>query len=90
MQPLASIIIPVFNGENTIEQCLESAFASDYPNYEVLVVDDNSDDSTVEIIKKYPCRLIQLDKRSGAAAARNIGAAKSRGQVLFFTDATRL
>lgn len=87
MPPIASIIIPNFNGEKTIECCLRAAFMSDYPNYEVIVVDDASEDRSVEIIKKFPCRLIQLKQRSGAAAARNTGAANSRGQILFFTDA---
>ena len=87
MHPIASIIIPNFNGQMTIETCLGAAFASDYPDFEVIVVDDKSEDNSVELINKFPCRLLKLEKHSGAAAARNAGAAISRGQLLFFTDA---
>ncbi len=87
MTPLVSIIIPNFNGESTIENCLRAVFASDDPHFEVIVVDDHSEDESVNIIKRFPCHLVTLEKHSGAAAARNVGANKSHGQILFFTDA---
>ncbi len=71
----------------TIGQCLEAAFSSDYKNFEVVVVDDHSEDNSVEIIKKYPCKLICLDSRSGTSKARNTGALNSRGEYIFFIDA---
>ncbi len=82
-----SVIIPNYNGENTIGQCLRSALASQYSNFELIVVDDGSNDKSVDIIKEYPCKLIQLKYHSGASRARNVGAVNSRGEVLFFTDA---
>jgi len=87
MADLVSIIIPVRNGATTIAHCLQAALASDYENFEVVVVDDGSDDRSVEIIKTFPCRLVELPGPSGASRARNIGARHSHGNILFFTDA---
>ncbi len=82
-----SIIIPNRNGEATIGGCLQAAFASQYPHFQVTVVDDCSTDSSVEVIKRFPCKLIRLDKHSGASRARNVGARHSDGDIFFFTDA---
>lgn len=71
----------------TIGPCLEAAFSSDYNNFEVVVVDDHSEDNSVEIIKQYPCKLIRLESRSGTSRARNTGAKNSRGEYIFFIDA---
>ena len=84
---LISVIIPVRNGAQTIARCLEAAFASRGPRFEVIVVDDASSDGCAEIVRRFPCRLIQLERHRGAAAARNAGAARARGELLFFTDA---
>jgi len=81
-----SVVVPNYNGASTIAACLESLYAAD-PEVEVVVVDDCSDDGSVDIIRERPCTLVQLGRRSGAAAARNIGAAHCSGAVLFFTDA---
>ena len=86
MAPLISIIIPNRNGEATIGLCLEAAYRSDYSPFEVIVVDDNSGDRSVAAIERFPCRLVRLDRHSGASAARNAGARESRGEILFFTD----
>jgi len=84
---LISLVIPNYNGSHTIAKCLESALACDYPNFEVIVIDDCSNDNSIAIIEKYPCKLINLTERSGAARTRNIGARNSRGEILFFIDA---
>jgi len=81
-----SVVIPNFNKASTIGKCLEAAFASKYGKFEVIVVDDNSNDGSIELIKKYPCRLISLKERSGASKARNTGAMNAKGDVIFFTD----
>ena len=57
-----SIIIPSYNSIKTIDKCLSSIFNSRYNNYEVIVVSDNSNDNSDNIIKKYPCKLIKLNK----------------------------
>ena len=87
MEKFISIVIPNYNNEGTIGKCLEAAFASDYTNFEVIVVDDHSDDSSVEIIRTFPCKLISAQRRSGTSKARNLGAQNSRGEIIFFTDA---
>lgn len=87
MTPFISIVIPNHNGENTIGLCLEAAFASEYPNFEVIVVDDCSSDNSIAIIENYPCRVIRFPVHGGASKARNSGAQNSRGDLLFFIDA---
>ncbi len=87
MGPRISVIIPNYNGGLTIGSCLEALFASAYDNFEAIVVDDCSSDDSREIIARFPCRLIALGQRSGAAKARNAGARNSSGEVLFFIDA---
>jgi glycosyltransferase involved in cell wall biosynthesis len=87
VEPSISIIIPNRNADATIEKCLKNVFAIDDRNFEVVVVDDASVDNSVEIINKFPCRLIRLEQHSGPSKARNIGAQNSRGDILLFTDA---
>jgi glycosyltransferase involved in cell wall biosynthesis len=87
MAPFISIIIPNRNGAATIGLCLEAVFASAYEPFEVIVVDDCSEDDSVAVTGRFPCTLIRLERHSGASAARNAGAARSRGELLFFTDA---
>ena len=92
MKPAFSIVIPNYNSSNTIVLCLDSVLSMNYKNYEVIVVDDKSTDNSVSIIKKYKekykgkLRLIQLDKKTGAAGARNIGVKNARGKIIMFTD----
>ncbi len=87
MEKRISIVIPNYNGADTIGECLTAAFASKYTDFEVVVVDDCSGDNSVEIIKKVPCKLVCIEKRSGTSKARNIGAESSTGDFIFFTDA---
>lgn len=87
MKYFLSIIIPSYNSIRTIDRCLSSVFKSKFKNYEVIVVSDNSNDGSNNIIKKYSCRLINLKKNVGAAAARNVGAKNAKGEILVFLDA---
>ncbi len=87
MEKRLSVIIPNYNGGKTIGKCLGAAFASTFTDYEIVVVDDCSDDDSVGIIGQFPCRLIKLDRRSGSAKARNEGARHSSSKILFFIDA---
>jgi glycosyltransferase involved in cell wall biosynthesis len=86
MDCFVSVIIPNYNGGTTLRKCLEAAFSSRHSKFEVIVVDDCSTDNSLEIIKRFPCKLVRLDRRSGASRARNTGAAHSSGKILFFTD----
>jgi glycosyltransferase involved in cell wall biosynthesis len=86
--PSVSVIVPVYNGEATIERCIESLVDQDYPRqrYEIIVVDNNSTDGTVEIVRRYPVLLLE-ERRPGPGAARNRGLAQARGEIIAFTDA---
>ena len=81
-----SIVIPNYNGANTIAKCLGAAFSSDYNLFEVVVADDCSIDASVEIIQKFPCKLIRLKRHVGVSKARNKAASASSGELLFFID----
>lgn len=81
-----SVVIPNHNGADTIAKCLEAVFSSDYSRFEAVVVDDFSTDSSVEIIKRFPCKLLRLEGHEGVSKARNKGAGASSGELLFFTD----
>lgn len=87
MEKRISVVIPNYNNAATIGKCLEAAFDSQYGNYEVIVVDDKSEDHSVEIIKQYPCKLICLENHAGASKARNTGGKNSIGEFIFFIDA---
>ncbi len=82
-----SVVIPNRNGAATLARCLAAAFASDYRPFEVVVVDDGSDDASVEIAGRFPCRLVRLPRREGVSRARNAGARASAGELLLFIDA---
>jgi len=82
-----SIIIPMYNSEKTIAKCIKSILNSNYKkNYEIIIVDDGSTDNSINIVKKFKCKLIKLKNNRGVANARNIGARYSRGEILFFVD----
>ncbi len=86
-----SVVIPVYNGQVTIAQCLEAVYASTLPddvsNFEVIVVDDHSTDDTPKIVQNFPCLLISCPQNCGPAAARNLGASHASGNILYFLDA---
>jgi GT2 family glycosyltransferase len=83
---LVSVIIPCYNAEKTLRACLRSAFAQSYPSIEIVVVDDRSSDRSRAIAREFRCALIERPRNEGVSAARNAGAAASRGAVLFFLD----
>ena len=87
-KPLVTIVVPVYNRAQDIRSCLDSLFALEYPSdsYEIVVIDDNSSDSTVEVIKKYGVKLLENRFNMGQSAARNLGASHARGDIIAFTD----
>ncbi len=87
--PFVSIIVPAFNAEGTISDCLHALVEQEYPRdrYEILAVDNNSQDRTAEIIRKFPVTYVSETKQQSSYAARNRGIAKASGEILAFTDA---
>ena len=86
-KPKISVIIIAHDQEDTISTCLKSALELDSDNYEVIVVDDCSQDRTGQIINRYPIKSIRLSRPSGPALARNRGAECACADILFFLDA---
>lgn len=89
-QPFFSVIIPAYNAENNILDCLESIEVQSFPGIEVIVVDDGSQDHTAEIAEKFQnhfedLQIIRSINR-GPAEARNIGINHAKGKYLLFID----
>lgn len=91
MEPLVSIITPVYNGSETIKKTTESVLNQTYKNFEMIIVDDASDDDTDKIVKKYEkkdnrIKLVTLSKKGGASVARNIAISEAKGKYIAFLD----
>lgn len=82
-----SIIIPAFNSQKTIQQTLQAVLNQSYDNCEVIVVDDGSTDMTRSIVESFSAVKYFFQRNAGPASARNLGAQRADGSVLFFTDA---
>jgi len=87
-KPFVSIIIVNYNGRPHLENCLTSLKTIDYDNHEIILVDNNSSDSSIEFVKNnYPeIIMIKLDKNYGFAYPNNVGAKNARGQLLLFLN----
>lgn len=90
-QPLISIIIPVYNAERYLMQCLDSVINQTYQNLEIICVDDGSEDSSLTILQQYAnkdARVRILEKKNaGVSGARNDGLACAQGGNIMFVDA---
>jgi glycosyltransferase involved in cell wall biosynthesis len=84
--PKASVVICTYNGSATLHECLDSLTRLVYPDYEVIVVDDGSRDSTPEIVSGFPVRYIRLEKNGGLSRARNIGMKEATGEIIAYID----
>ncbi len=84
--PKVSVIVCSYNGAKTLDRCLESLKYIEYPNYEVILVDDGSTDSTHEIAARHTWIKTIRQENSGLSAARNVGARAATGEVLAYTD----
>ena len=84
---VCSIVITSYNASRFIADTIESALAQDYPNLEVIVVDDGSKDDSLAVIGRYSDRLTVISKENGGqASAFNSGFAQSTGSIVFFLD----
>lgn len=91
---LVSIITPVYNGEKFVAETIESVLKQTYPNWEMIVVDDGSKDSSAAIIRQFAerdCRITSVQQpNGGSASARNNGIRRARGQFIALLDADDL
>ena len=81
-----SVIIPVYNAEAYLRQCLSSLAASIEPALECIVVDDGSTDGSLNVAREFGVQVLSTGGRKGPAFARNLGAKAARGEILFFLD----
>ncbi len=84
--PKVSVIVCSYNGAKTLDRCLESLKEIDYPDYEVILVDDGSTDNTQEIAAKHPWIVSIRQENKGLSVARNVGGYAATGEVLAYTD----
>ena len=90
MEPMISVIVPVFNIENYVGRCIESLLNQDYANMEIIVVNDGSTDGTGSIIDKFAKldnRVVALHKKNGGvSSARNMALGIAGGDYIGFVD----
>ena len=89
-KPKVSIVIPVYNAEKYLKQCLNSIISQTYHNIEIICIDDGSNDNSLNILKRYAeddNRFIVLKQQNqGAAVARNEGIKRAAGKYIIFLD----
>jgi len=87
-QPLVSIIVPAYNVERYIEECIDSLLNQSYKNIEIIVLDDASTDATLYLLKQYGNRIQLIENRSnkGQGARRNQGIKYAKGEYIYFVD----
>ncbi len=85
--PKVSVVVASYNGASTLAACLESLCHLNYPDYEVLLVDDGSTDDTAEIASRFaPVQYIRHPSNKGLGVARNTGIELANGEIVAFTD----
>jgi len=84
--PFVSIIVAAYNAERSIGRCINSLLALDYPEYEIIVIDNNSQDKTAEIIHEYKVKYL-IENKKGWPAARNTGIEHSSAKFVANIDA---
>ena len=89
--PKFSIIVPIYNMENYLEQCISSVINQEYTDYELILVNDCSTDSSLEICEKYAeqytnIKIVNQSINRGVSAARNIGIEIASGEYILFID----
>lgn len=86
---MISVIMPVYNAENTVEKTISSILAQTLQNFELIIVDDGSTDGTARVCRQFDSDKIVYfrQENAGPAAARNLGLTKARGSLICFADA---
>lgn len=90
MKPLISIIVPVYNTNRNLEKCVNSLINQTYNNLQIILINDGSTDSSLQICQHYAqqdCRVLVLDKdNGGVSSARNLGIENAAGDYISFVD----
>jgi glycosyltransferase involved in cell wall biosynthesis len=88
--PLVSIIIPVYNVEQYLEECLDSILNQTYKNYEIIAINDGSTDNSAKILEKYKQKyeeiIVYHQENAGISVARNKGLKLAKGKYIYFLD----
>ena len=84
--PFISVILPTYNNDSVLLDCLQSIFVQDYPKFEVLIIDGGSSDKTIEIAKKFSVKVLKNPYRV-EEKGRVIGIQKASGEIVCFIDA---
>jgi len=84
-RPRVSVVVCTYNGAATLEDCLDGLDKLEYPDYEVIVVDDGSTDSSPQIAAGHDVRLIRTENR-GLSSARNTGMQEATGEIIAYID----
>ncbi len=91
MKERVSVIVPIYNAETYLAQCIESIVTQDYENIQLILVDDGSKDKSARICEDYAVRYECIDymrqENQGVAAARNLGLLHANGKYVMFVDA---
>lgn len=93
MSDKVSVIIPMYNSEKYIDECVKSVINQTYTNLEIIIIDDCSTDSSLSVVEKIAddrIKLIKLEKNVGVSAARNTGIDAATGDYLCFIDSDDL
>ena len=89
-KPLFSVIVPVFNNEKMIIQCIESIINQTLKDFELIIIDDGSTDNTYSVCEKYTHKnsniILLKQKNKGVSSARNLGLSKASGKWCVFVD----
>jgi glycosyltransferase involved in cell wall biosynthesis len=89
--PLVSVVVPAYNAERTLKASVDSILAQDFRDFEIIVVNDGSSDSTKAILAAYDSQIQVIDQNNrGAPAARNAGVSAASGKFIAFLDADDL
>ncbi|HXT58298.1 MAG TPA: glycosyltransferase [Pirellulales bacterium] len=83
--PRVSVVVCSYNGGGTLDECLSSLGRLNYPDCEVIVIDDGSTDDTPEIVRRHACRCLRVEN-GGLSRARNLGIEAASGEIVAFID----
>ena len=90
MKNKISVVVPIYNSENSLDVCLKSIVRQNYKNFEIILIDDGSTDKSQEICRQYQKEYQNVyyyyQLNSGVSAARNVGIDKATGDLIYFMD----